>query len=446
MNRQRMLSSKSQMEGSLNRTSATMIPAPDAGSDRRAARFAHGVTWRRLVLTVGPGLVVMLADTEAGSVITAAQSGAEWGYRLVLPQFMLVPALFMAQELAGRLGMTTRHGLAELVLLRAGRFPALLLLTALTMSCMGALLTELSGLAGVGELFGVPVWQSCAATAAGLLGIVWTGSYRSVELMAIAVGLCELAFIALAWLAHPSAAEMAAQAVQVPLGNHGYLYLVAANLGTCIIPWAVFYQQSASIDKGLTRASLNAMRVETLLGAVLCQTVTAAVVVAAAAAFGHGAAAGRPLDKVGEIADAFTAAAGPTAGRIVFAVGLSGGALVAAIVVCLTAAWAFGEVLGRRHSLSESPAQAPWFYGAFTVVLTAGAVVVASGVNLVRLSVAAGVLNALLLPVVLWFLYRMARCELPADVRLRGAYAVAVAIVLALTAGLGLYAGVVGSL
>jgi Mn2+/Fe2+ NRAMP family transporter len=169
-------------------------------------------------------------------------------------------------------------------------------------------------------------------------------------------------------------------------------------------------------------------------------------VVAAAAAFSHGAAAGQPLDKVGEIADAFTSGIGPTAGRLVFAVGLSGGALVAAIVVCLTAAWAFGEVLGRRHSLSESPARAPWFYGGFTVVLIAGAVVVASGRNLVQLSVAAGVLNALLVPIVLWFLYRMARYELPADVRLRGAYAVAVAIVLALTAGLGLYAGVVGSL
>ena len=79
------------------------------------------VTWRLLVVSVGPALVVMFADTEAGSVIAAAQSGAEWGYRLVLPQFALTPALFMAQELAGRLGLTTRQGLAELVLRRLGR-------------------------------------------------------------------------------------------------------------------------------------------------------------------------------------------------------------------------------------------------------------------------------------------------------------------------------------
>jgi Mn2+/Fe2+ NRAMP family transporter len=411
-----------------------------------AVGLAPRISWRLLALTVGPALVVMLADTEAGSVIAAAQGGAQWGYRLVLPQFVLTPALFIAQELAGRLGLTTRQGLGELALRRFGRVPAIILLAALGASCIGALVTELSGIAGVCELFRIPVWQSSAVAAAALLAIVWSGNYRSVELVAIAVGLCELAFIVLAWLAHPSGSEMLAQFVEVPLGDRGYLYLLAANLGTCVIPWAVFYQQSASIDKGLTPANLSAMRVETLAGAILCQTVTAAVVVAAAAAFAHGGAAGQSLDKVGDIADAFTAAIGPTAGRVVFAVGLSGGALVAAIVVCLAAAWAFGEVLGLRHSLSESPARAPWFYAAFTLVLLAGATLVGSGVNLVQLAIAAGVLNALLLPIVLWFLWSAARRELPAAVQLRGPYAVAAGMVLLLTAGLGVYAGVAGSL
>src|SRR5215472_5448004 len=188
------------------------------------------------------------------------------------------------------------------------------------------------------------------------------------------------------------------------------------------------------------------MRVETLAGAIFCQTVTAAVVVAAAAAFRDRAATGLPLDRVGDIAEAFTAAIGPAAGKGVFAIGVSGGALVAAIVVCLTAAWAFGEVFGLHHSLSETPARAPLFYAAFTVILGAGAGVVGCGANLVRLAVAAGVLNALLLPVVLWFLWRMARSELPANLRPRGPYAVAAGAVLLLTAGLGVYAGVMGSL
>jgi len=407
---------------------------------------ARGLPWRLLALAGGPGLVVMLADTEASSVIAAAQSGAEWGYRLVLPQFLLTPALFMAQELAGRLGMTTRQGLVELVARRSGRGPALLLLATLAASCLGALVSELSGLASVGEMFGVPAWQTSAVAAAGLLGIVWTGSTRSVELMAVAVGLCELAFIVLAVLAHPAAADMAAQLTQVPLDERGYLYLLAANLGTCVMPWAIVYQQSASTNKAPTRAGLATMRLETLLGAILCQVVTAAVVLAAAAAFHHGPGASPPLTTVGQIAGAFTAAIGPAAGRVVFALGLSGGALVAAIVVCLTAAWAFGEVFAPRDASGAGRTQAPQFRAAFAAVLGAGAALVASGVNLVALAVAAGVLNALLLPVVLWFLYRAARRELPAKARPRGGAAVATAIVLALTAGLGVCAGVAGLL
>jgi len=423
-----------------------MSATPGAGGEGLLTRWLPRGRWAALAFAIGPGLVVMLADTEAGSVIAAAQSGAQWGYRLLLLQFALIPALFMAQELAARLGLCTRLGLAELALRRLGRAPAALLLTTLTLSCVGALVTQLSGLAGVGQLYGVPVWQSTAVAVAGLLTIIWTGSYRSVERVAIAVGLCELAFLALAWLARPNLAEMAAQLLRMPLRDRGFLYLVAANVGACVIPWAIFYQQSASIDKGLNRAHLSAARIETFAGAVLCQTITAAIVIAAAAAFSHGAPGSRPLDRVGDIAEAFSVAIGPSAGRIVFALGLSGGALVAAIIVCLTAAWAFGEVLGLRHSLSESPAQAPWFYGALAAVMIGGGMLVASGVNLVRLSIAVGVLNALLAPIVLGFIYHLARTQLPAELRLRGGYGLAVGIVFAVTSCAGLIAGLVGAL
>jgi len=423
-----------------------MTPTQLSESKTIATRLPFGRTWRHLTLAVGPGLVVMLADTEAGSVIAAAQSGAQWGYRLLLLQVALIPALFMAQELASRLGLATRQGLAELALHRLGRWPAVFLLVTLAISCVGALVTELSGLAGVGQLHGVPVWQTSAVATAGLLTIVVTGSYRSVERVAIAVGLCELVFIALAWQARPEPAEIAAQILQLPLGDGGYLYLLAASVGSCVIPWAIFYQQSASIDKGLTRAHLVAARVETLAGAVLCQVITASILIAAASAFARGAGPAHSFNRVGEIADTFSAVIGPNAGRVLFALGLSGGALVAAIVVCLTAAWVFGEVLDLRHSLSESPAQAPWFYGAVATILIGGGTLVASGVNLVRLAIAVGVLNALLLPIVLGFLYQLARRELSEDLRLRGLYAVTVAIMFTLIAGLGLYASLASTL
>ena len=88
------------------------------------------------------------------------------------------------------------------------------------MSCAGALVTELSGIAGVGEMFGLPTWQTTAIAVVGLLTIVWTGSYSVVERVALVVGSCELAFVLLAWLAKPNLQEFASQAVQAPIGNH----------------------------------------------------------------------------------------------------------------------------------------------------------------------------------------------------------------------------------
>jgi Mn2+/Fe2+ NRAMP family transporter len=399
---------------------------------------------RNLALVLGPGLVVMLADTDAGSVITVAQSGAQWGYRLLLLQFALIPVLFVAQEMTVRLALGTGKGFGELVLAHFGRAAAWLAMGTLVISCFGALVTQMSGLAGVGELFGVPVWASVGVVAAGVFAMVLSGSYRSVERVAIALGAFELAFVYVAWTAHPEPAQVAAQLGQLPWRDHDYLYLVAANLGTSIMPWTLFYQQSALIDKGIGASQLRHARLDTLFGAVFCQFISAAILVAAAAAFGsHGA---RALDSVAEIAGAFTPVLGPVAGRLVFALALSGSALVATIVVSLAAAWALGEVSGKRHSLADHPREAPWFYATFGGMLLLAAALVASGVNLVRLAIATGVVNALLLPVALGLLFWLAHTQLPPALRLRGTYAWSAALLLGACAALGLFAGIAGSL
>ena len=401
---------------------------------------ARRFSWRRLALAAGPGLVAMLADTDAGSIITVAQSGAQWGYRLLLPNLLLIPFMFMAQELALRLGLGTRQGAAELVLRRFGRIPAALFLLTLAISCFGALVSELSGLAGAAQAFGLPVPPAMAGVVGGLILMVVTGSYRSVERVALFFGLFELAFLVMAWRAAPGIAPIVHQAGELALRDPGYLYLLAANLGTSIIPWALLYQQSASVDKGLGHRHVRSARLETLAAVVLCQTITASLLVAAGATLGGGA----KLNTVAQIETAFTATLGPAIGRAVFILGLSGGALVATIVVCLTLAWSIGEVLGVQHSLEHHPRQAPWFYGSLSLMLVAGGALVASGIDLVSLSIAAGVLNALLLPLVLGFLYGLARTALPAPLRLRGGYAAVVGFAFLGVAGVGLYAGIAG--
>jgi len=399
----------------------------------------------RLVAAVcGPGFVVMLADTETGSVITAAQSGATWGYRLLLLQFIIIPILYMVQELTVRLGLATGMGHGELILRRFGPTAAYLSIGTLLFSCFGALLTQLSGLAGVGQLFGVPSWQTVSAAVLFILTMMWTGSYQSVERVAIGLGLFELAFIVVAWRANPDLRQIGHELLAIPLSDAGYLYLLAANLGTSVISWSVFYQQSAIADKGLTLHHLKIARIETLFGAIFCQLVTAAVLVTAATTIGAHGNVGS-LGSITEIAEALTTVLGTSFGRIIFALGLTGGALVATIVVCLTCAWSIGELAGFRHSLDHHPKEAPWFYLIFGILLIAAEIIVTSGVNLVRLSIGIGVMNALLLPVVLGFLYLLARSELPETLRLRGIYGLIVAAVFILTAGVGVYAGLVGA-
>jgi Mn2+/Fe2+ NRAMP family transporter len=392
-------------------------------------------------------MVVMLADTDAGSVITAAQSGAQWGYQLLLLQLVLAPILFVVQELTVRLGIVSGKGHGDLIQQHFGRGWALLSVGTLVLACVGALLSELSGLAGVGLLFGVPVPLTMALIVAALLIMAYTGSYQSVERIAMGIGAFELVFLVVAWRAHPHAAAMLSGSLDIPWGAPSYLYLVAANIGAVIMPWMVFYQQSAVVEKKLTVADLPAARWDTAIGAVITQVIMAAVLIATAATLGlkgmnsngHGVA----LDTVQQIAEAITPFLGEGGGKILFAMGMTGAALVATIVVTLTAARSLAEVLGVKHSLAHPPREAPWFYGVYTGALVAGGLFVASGVNLVSLSVGVQVMNALLLPIVLGFLYLLAR-RLPPPYRLRGVYAAAVALVIALSAGFGVYAGIAG--
>jgi len=412
------------------------------GSDLAAPPVLRSAGWRHFLAVAGPGIVVMLADTDAGSIITAAQSGAQWGYQLLLLQLVLVPILYIVQELTVRLGLVTRKGHAELIRVHFGRGWAWLSVGTLVLSCVGALLSELSGLAGVGLLMGVPTPVTMSLIVVALIVMAYRGSYLFVERIAIAVGAFEVVFLFVAWRAHPDLAAVASGAVDIAWQQPKYLYLVAANIGAVIMPWMVFYQQSSVVEKGLSLDDLPAARADTAFGAAVTQIVMAAVLIATAATLGKAMQSGS-LDTVQQIAQAITPYLGETTGKLLFGLGLSGAAVVATIVVTLTAARTLSEVLGTKHSLEHEPHEAPWFYGIYTATLIAGALVVVSGVNLVSLSIGVQVMNALLLPIVLGFLYLLAR-RLPKPYRLQGAYAVVVAIVIASTVIFGVYSGLAG--
>ncbi len=403
------------------------------------------VSMVRAVAVWGPGLLVMLADTDAGNVVTAAQGGAQWGYRLLPLLILLIPMLYMLQELTVRLGIYTGRGHGELIRERFGVGWAWLSTAGLAAAVIGSLITEFTGVAGIGELYGLSRGLTLPLSAAALLAVVATGSYRRVERTAIVVGLFELAFFAVAWAAHPSLAALAKDAIDVPIGNREFMFLVAAVIGATFNPWMIFYQQSAIADKKLQPGDLAAARWDTAFGAVLTQCLTGAVLVAAAAMlYSGGASAG--LGSVGEISNALIPLMGESVGRLVFSAGVLGASLVAAIVCSLALAWGVGEVAGYRRSLEDRPFEAKWFYGVYAASVAGSAIVVWLVPDLVWLTIAAQVLNAFLLPLVIGFLVALAVKALPAPLRPQGLYLWGLIGVSTVVIAVGLYGGVSGLL
>jgi len=258
------------------------------------------------------------------------------------------------------------------------------------------------------------------------------------------LGLFEFAFFVVAYRAHPQGSELVSGLAHIPLGDRNYLYLVAANIGAVIMPWMIFYQQSAIADKKLEQRHYIHARWDTAIGAVITQSVMAAVLIAAAATIGR-SHANASLENIGDITKLLVPALGPVIGRTIFAVGTLGAAMVAAIVVSLACAWGFGEVAGYRRSLEHRPLEAPWFYLMYSFAVIGGAIVVGLVPNLVALNIAVEVMNALMLPVVLGFLVLLAFRALPPQHRPRGIYAWVVVGVSVLTAGLGVFGGIAGA-
>jgi len=371
----------------------------------------------------GPGLVVMLADTDVGSLITAAQSGAKWGYSLLLLQLLLIPILYIVQELTVRLGTATGRGHGELIRDQYGPVLAWISYAGLVVAGVGAIVTEFSGIAGIGDLFGVPRLVSLGLPAVLLLLLVFTGSYRRVERVALVVGLFELVFIGLAIAAKPDPDAILKSFAHIPLGNGDFRVLIAANIGAVIMPWMIFYQQSAIVDKGLGWDHMRRARLDTFIGAVISQCVMGAILITAAATIGQsGQGSKQGLETVGDLAKAFTPALGPLLGQAVFGIGIIAAAFIALNVVALALAWGFGDVMRQPHSLEKSPREAPAFYAIFTVAVVAGAIAVQLVSNLVALNVAVEVMNALLLPLALGLLILLATRALPEDKRVKGAY------------------------
>ncbi|NHN55826.1 divalent metal cation transporter [Calidifontibacter sp. DB0510] len=337
-------------------------------------------SWRRRLATLaavmGPGVVVLVADNDAGGVATYAQIGQNDGLRFLWLLVVLAAALWVNQEMVGRLGAVTGAGHARLIYERFGRRWGAFALGDLLVVNFLIVVTEFIGVAfGLGY-FGVSKYISVPLAALVLIGLPATGSFRRWE-RAVCV------FVALSLVA-------------VPL-------VVIALVGTTVAPWQLFFHQSNVIDKRITARWLAYERADTTIGTVLFALGAVAVLVACALAF-DGTALHGAFVNAGTVADDLRRQAGPWAGAL-FAVVLLNGSVLGAGAVTLSASYAIGDVTGTKHSLHRSWRDAPRFYGSYTVlVILAAAIVLIPGAPLGVVTTGVQALAGVLLPSALVFL------------------------------------------
>ena len=347
----------------------------------RLSDVAPRRTWRRRLLTllaiVGPGLIVMVGDNDAGGVSTYAQAGQDFGYSLLWTLLLLIPVLIVNQEMVVRLGAVTGVGYARLISERFGRFwgwfsvAGIFLLNFLTIS------TEFMGISLAGQYFGLSIWLVVPVAAAILIGITVSGNFRRWERAMFVFLFASLLVLPLAVLSHPDPGAtlkgFLVPGVQGGLTSNSAL-LIVAIVGTTVAPWQLFFQQSNVIDKRITPRWLDYEKADTVLGAFVVVIGAAAIMMATASAFTGTSEFGHYADGL-HIARGLASHISPVAGTI-FALLLFDASIVGASAVTLATSYAFGDMFGVRHSLHRGVREAKLFYASYAAMVALAAAIV----------------------------------------------------------------------
>jgi NRAMP (natural resistance-associated macrophage protein)-like metal ion transporter len=359
-----------------------------------------------LLAIVGPGLIVLIGDNDAGGVSTYAQAGQNYGTTLLWVLLLLVPVLIVNQEMVVRLGAVTGVGHAKLIIERFGRAWGLFEAGFLLLQNFLIIVTEFIGVSLALGYFGVSDYVSVPVAAAALIAVSATGSFRAWERSMFVFMLGNLLMIPLFFLSHPHAGTIFHHAFVpgLPSGTSSTAVLLLISIvGTTVAPWQLFFQQSNIVDKRITPRWINYERLDTLIGAVVVVIGAGALMCAAAFALSGTHYFGAFHD-AGGVATALRHTAGPVAGAF-FAVVLLNASLIGAGVVTLATSYVIGDVFGTRASLHRSFLDAKGFYSVFIVVILAAAgVVLIPGAPLGVIVEAVQALCGILLPMTTLFL------------------------------------------
>ncbi|HXW58942.1 MAG TPA: Nramp family divalent metal transporter [Solirubrobacteraceae bacterium] len=339
----------------------------------------HG--WRSramaLLAIMGPGLIVMVGDNDAGGVSTYAQAGQNYGTSLLWVLVLLIPVLIVNQEMVIRLGAVTGVGHARLINERFGRFWGWFSVGDLFILNFLTIVTEFIGVTLALGYFGVSRYVAVPLAALTLVGITSTGSFRSWERFMYVFVVANFLVIPLLVLVGPSISDIARHTVSPEISggaNSTSILLIIAIVGTTIAPWQLFFQQSNIIDKRITPRWINYERADTVIGAFIVVIGAGALVAVPAFAFAGTPAFGHFTD-AGAVASELAEHVGSSAGTL-FAIVLLNASLIGAAAVTLATSYAFGDVFEAKHSLNRGPLDAKGFYATFTLMVLAAAGIV----------------------------------------------------------------------
>lgn len=351
-------------------------------------------------MIAGPGIVVMVADNDAGGITTYAATGAKYGYNLIWFLLLLIPIAYCVQEMTVRLGVVTKRGHAEAIFDSFGSFWGWFSLLDLILVNWLTLVTEFIGMSAAMQIFGVPPWVTIILVCL-LLGVISiNGRYWTWEKICLAFCALNLIYVPAAFMVHPNVSQIMHGTIpNLPGGfNNQLFFFLMANIGTTIAPWMVFFQQSAVVDKGMQEKDIPWGKFDTFVGSILTVVVAIFIVIFTGTVLKG--------DEITSAAQAAHILMGIHKQLGVFlAIGLFNAGLLGAICISLASSWAFGEVFGWAHSLNNRIKEAPWFYANYFLTLaTAGIVVLIPHAPLVLITLFVQVVAVTLLPPTLIFL------------------------------------------
>jgi Mn2+/Fe2+ NRAMP family transporter len=400
-------------------------------SRRRARLFA-------ILGLLGPGLIAANAGNDAGGIATYSSVGAKYGYSLLWTILLITVSLALVQMLAARMGVVTGKGLSELVREEYGIRWSVLATSAVLVANLGICISDFVGVGAALSLAGIPAQLSVPIAALGIWLIIVRGSYRTAERVFVWFTIPFFAYPLAAILAHPDWGKVG-HALVVPQlqRNSTFLLLLIATLGTTITPYMQLYLQSAVVDRGVREDELPREEREAVAGAIFANVIAASIIIATGTVlYQHG------IHEIHSAADAARALA-PFAGtyaEALFGIGLLGASLLAAAILPIATSYVISESLGYEKGLGRRREEAPVFVTIITamIVLSTGVAII-PGVPVISLLVGVQVINGLLLPVNLVFIWRLSRSEqLMGDRRSRGLFDGVVALTVAVSSTLSL--------